>query len=391
MQIPFFDLKAQYASIRSEIREALDKLYDRQQFILGPDVEQLEQAVARYSNAKYAVGVSSGTDALLTALVAIDIKPGDEVITSPYSFFSSASVIARLGAKPVFADVDSDSFNIDPQAIAKRISSRTKALIPVHLFGQCADMAPILKIAANYGIPVIEDAAQAIGAEYDGKRAGSMGLMGCFSFYPSKNLGGFGDGGMLVTDDAELAEKLRCLRVHGGKREYYHEMIGGNFRLDAIQAAILNIKLKYLDAWTRKRQENASFYDRALSLVSGVSTPLACWQHLGDRHYHVYNQYVIRVSARDRLQDFLKRAGVGTKVYYPCSLHLQPCFAYLGYSPLDFFHSEAASRESLALPIYPELRTDQLEYVVGKVSEFFEGKGRDANSDHTATESTHKR
>ena len=374
MQVPLLDLRAQYATIRDEVRAAIDQVCEQQHFILGPHVEDLEKQIATYSHTKYAIGVSSGTDALLVALMALDIKPGDEVITTPYSFFATAGVIARLGAKPVFADIDAASYNIAPEQIDRLVTSNTKAIMPVHLFGQCADMEPIMDVAAKYGLPVIEDAAQAIGAEYKGVRAGSIGLMGCFSFFPSKNLGGFGDGGMVVTSDDELADKLRVLRVHGSKPKYYHSVVGGNFRLDAMQAAILKVKLKFLDEWTRKRQENALFYDRALiasELRNQVSTPQPLWNKTGCTHYHIYNQYVIRVSKRDALQLFLKQAGIGTEVYYPVPLHLQGCFEYLGYRPADFPEAEAGCLETLALPIYPELREDQLRYVVSRVTDFF--------------------
>ena len=374
MQVPLLDLKAQYATIRDEVRNAIDGVCEQQHFILGPHVEELEKQIAAYSQTRYAIGVSSGTDALLIALMALDVKPGDEVITTPYSFFATAGVIARLGAIPVFADIDAHSYNIDPEGIERLITARTKAILPVHLFGQCADMHPILDIATKYHLPIIEDAAQAIGADYKGKRAGSMGVMGCFSFFPSKNLGGFGDGGMVVTNDESLAEKLRVLRVHGSKPKYYHSMIGGNFRLDAIQAAILNIKLRHLNDWTRKRQENALLYDRAFmaaGLSDQVLTPRALWSETGDIHYHIYNQYVIRVPRRDELQSFLKGKGIGTEVYYPVCLHLQECFKDLGYRASDFPGAESASNETLALPIYPELREDQLKYVVANIAEFF--------------------
>ncbi len=379
MQVPLLDLKAQYASIRDEVRKAIDDVCEQQHFILGPHVEELERQIAAYSQTRYAIGVSSGTDALLVALMALDIRPGDEVVTTPYSFFATAGVIARLGATPVFTDIDAHSYNMDPQRIERLITPKTKAILPVHLFGQCADMDPILEVASKYHVPVIEDAAQAIGAEYQGKRAGSMGVMGCFSFFPSKNLGGFGDGGMVVTNDESLAEKLRVLRVHGSKPKYYHTIIGGNFRLDAIQAAILKVKLKCLDAWTRKRQENAALYDRTLmgaGLSDQVSHPRAFWRANGDAHYHIYNQYVIRVRRRDELQSFLRAKGIGTEVYYPVCLHLQECFKSLGYRASNFPQAESASNQTLALPIYPELREDQLRYVVANIADFFVGSSQ---------------
>src|SRR5262249_31561690 len=366
MQVPLLDLKAQYATIRDEVREAIDEVCDEEQFVLGTHVEELEKRIAAYSNSKHAIGVSSGTDALLIALMALDIKPDDEVITTPYSFFATAGVIARLGAKPVFVDIVPESYNIDPEKISSRITRRTRAIMPVHLFGQCADMDPIVEIADKSGLAVIEDAAQAIGAEYKGRRAGSIGRIGCFSFYPTKNLAGFGDGGMVVTSDDGLAEKLRLLRVHGGKTKYHHSIVGGNFRLDAIQSVVLNLKLKYLDRWTNERQQNAAYYDEAFDSglkPKSLTPPRACWKRAGDAHYHIYNQYVIRVPARTQLQAFLKQEGIGSEVYYPACLHLQECFNYLGHRQSDFPAAESASRETLALPVYPELREEQRQYV----------------------------
>lgn len=364
MQVPLLDLKPQYAVLRDRIRRAIDEVCESQHFILGPQVEKLERDIATYSQCAYGVGVSSGTDALLVALMALDIRAGDEVITTPYSFFATAGVIARLGARPVFVDIEPQTYNINPSLIEPAITPRTRAIMPVHLFGQCADMAPILDIARRYGLPVIEDAAQAIGAEYQGRRAGSLGTMGCFSFFPSKNLGGFGDGGMVVTNDAELAERVRILRVHGSKPKYYHSVIGGNFRLDAIQAAVLNVKLQHLDAWTAGRQRNARFYDAAFADLP-LTRPAAV------RH-HIYNQYVIRTPQRDALQAHLKDANIGTEIYYPVPLHLQKCFAYLGHKAGDFPEAESAARETLALPIYPELSQEQLDYVAQQVRAFFQ-------------------
>jgi dTDP-4-amino-4,6-dideoxygalactose transaminase len=366
MQVPLLDLKAQYATIRDEVRRAIDEVCDSQHFILGPQVEKLEKDVAAYSQCAHGIGVSSGTDALLVALMALDVKAGDEIVTTPYSFFATAGVIARLGAKPVFVDVDPRTYNINPALLERAITAKTRAIMPVHLFGQCADMNPILELAGKRNLPVIEDAAQAIGSEYKGKRAGSMGTLGCFSFFPSKNLGGFGDGGMVVTNDAALAERVRILRVHGSKPKYYHNFVGGNFRLDALQAAVLNVKLKHLDAWTAGRQRNAAFYNRALAGLP-VERPAAV-------HHHIYNQYTIRTNKRDELQAFLKAANIGTEVYYPVPLHLQKCFADLGHKPGDFPQAEAAARESLALPIYPELSEDQLAYVTDTIREFFRHK-----------------
>lgn len=370
MHVPLLDLKAQYATIRDEVRRAIDEVCDSQHFILGPQVEKLEKDVAAYSRCAHGIGVSSGTDALLVALMALDIKPGDEVVTTPYSFFATAGVIARLGAKPVFVDIEPRSYNINPAFIESVITGKTRAIMPVHLFGQCADMDPILEIAGKHNLPVIEDAAQAIGAEYKGKRAGSVGTAGCFSFFPTKNLGGFGDGGMVVTNDADLAERVRVLRVHGSQPKYYHGVVGGNFRLDALQATVLNVKLKHLDRWMAKRQHNAVPYDHAFAGLP-LQTPTAAWKDTGDKHHHTYNQYTIRTSKRDKLQAFLKDANIGTEVYYPVPLHLQKCFANLGHKEGDFPEAEAAARESVAIPIYPELSDEQLSYVADAIRDFF--------------------
>ncbi len=368
MQVPLLDLKAQYATIRDEVRQAIDDVCESQHFILGPHVENLEKQVAAYSQCAYGIGVSSGTDALLVALMALDIKTGDEVITTPYSFFATAGVIARLGAKPVFVDIDPKTYNLNPALLERAITPRTRVIMPVHLFGQSADLDPILEIAKRHHLAVIEDAAQAIGSEYKGKRIGSLGAIGCFSFFPSKNLGGFGDGGMVVTNDAALAERLRVLRVHGSKPKYYHNFVGGNFRLDALQAAILEVKLKHLETWTIGRQRNAGLYDQAFA-SSKIGTPVPVWKSTSDRHYHIYNQYVIRIANRDKVQAALKTAGIGSEVYYPVPLHIQKCFINLGYKPGDFPESERAALETLALPIYPELAPEQLSYVIQKVKE----------------------
>jgi dTDP-4-amino-4,6-dideoxygalactose transaminase len=313
------------------------------------------------------VGVSSGTDALLAALMAIDIRPGDEVITSPYSFFAAAGAIARLGAKPVFAEIDRKTYNIDPAKIPERITGRTRAIIPVHLFGQMADMPPIMDIAKKRGLHVIEDAAQAIGAELNGIRAGSIGDLGCFSFYPSKNLGGFGDGGMVTTNTAALAERLRSLRMHGSRDKYHHAEVGGNFRLDAIQAAVLRAKLRHLDAWTEKRRKNAEFYRRQLQSVSLIELP-----HEAPNSRHIYNQFVVRAGRRDEFMAHLESQGIGCEIYYPVPLHLQVCFENLGAAAGDFQISEAAAKESLAIPIYPELTAGMLAHVTTAVGEFLE-------------------
>lgn len=361
--IPLLDLKAQYVSIRTEVRTALDRVIDSQRFTLGPEVEALESEIASYSGCPYGVGVSSGTDALLAALMAIDIRPGDEVITSAYSFSATASTIARLGAKPVFADIDSATYNIDARTIEAKISQRTRAIVPVHLFGQIADMAPIMDMARRHSLTVIEDAAQAIGAERHGKRAGSFGEMACFSFYPSKNLGGFGDGGMVTTNRPELAEKLRLLRNHGFKTKYYNEMLGGNFRLDEIQAAVLRVKLKYLDGWTEGRRRNAGIYRDRLKSVRSISLPCE-----PPDSRHIFNQFVIRSAGRDALMTRLKEQGIGCEIYYPVPLPLLPCFASLGYRPGDFRASETAAEQSLALPIYPELTPQMIERVAAAIA-----------------------
>jgi len=365
MNVPLLDLKAQYATIKAEVDRAIAEVLESQHFILGPKVEQCEQAIAAYSACSHAIGVSSGSDALLACLMAENIGTGDEVITTPYSFFATAGAIARLGAVPVFVDIDPTTYNIDPSEIASKVTPRTRAIIPVHLYGQMADMDPIMRLAEEHGLVVIEDAAQAIGAEYKGRRAGSIGHYGCFSFFPSKNLGGAGDGGMVVTNDAQRAEKLRCLRGHGAKPKYYHKLVGGNFRLDAIQAAIVCAKLPHLDDWTAARQRNAERYDR---LFEEASLPIRLPAVVTDRH--IFNQYVIQVSGRDELQTYLKQKGIGTEVYYPVPLHLQECFAYLGYTKSNFRHSERAANETLALPVHPELTDAQARFVVDCVCEF---------------------
>jgi dTDP-4-amino-4,6-dideoxygalactose transaminase len=388
MKVPLLDLKEQYRALKPEIDAAIAEVMESQQFILGPKVQECEEAIARYSGSSFAVGVSSGTDALLICLMAEDIGPGDEVITTPYTFFATGGSIARTGATPVFVDIDPVTYNIDITQLESKVTSRTRAVIPVHLYGQMADMDGILEVARRQGLVIIEDAAQAIGAEYKGRRAGSLGDYGCFSFFPSKNLGAAGDGGMVVTDDSDRAEKLRRLRAHGSKPKYYHRFIGGNFRLDSLQAAVVTAKLKHLDAWTSARQDNArrynmhfaasglsvsasSAYDRnstnerqALqSTGSGKIVPtLFLPSVVTDRH--IFNQYVIRVAGRDRLKAALEAKGVATEIYYPLPLHLQECFAHLGHAEGDFPESERAASETLALPIFPELTEEQVQYVV---------------------------
>ncbi len=364
MPIPLVDLKAQYATIKDEINEAIEEVLESQWFILGPKVGELEERIADYCDIKYAVGVASGSDALLLSLMAINVGCGDEVITTPFTFFATAGSVSRLGAKPVFVDIDPGTYNMDPQLIEEKITDKTKAIIPVHLYGQCADMDPILEIARKRGLCVIEDAAQAIGARYRGREAGSIGDLGCLSFFPTKNLGGYGDGGMILTDDEELVEKLKILRAHGSKPKYYHSVVGCNSRLDAIQATILLAKLKHLDKWNEGRRQNAKTYDSLLEDID-VITP-----HAEDFNHHIYNQYVIRAEDRDELKAFLKEEGVGTEIYYPVPLHLQECYSELGYRPGDMPASEEASRQVLALPVYAELVREQQEKVVELIGGF---------------------
>lgn len=383
MKVPLLDLKAQYKTIKPEIDAALIRMAESQNLILGPEVELLEKNLCEYLEAKHAIGVSSGTDALLIALMGIDIKPDDEVIIPTYSFFATAGVVSRLNAKPVFIDCDPVTFNIDPDKIRSLITKKTKAIVPVHLYGQSAEMDAIMKTADEFGLKVIEDAAQSIGTQYkDGRKAGTIGTIGCFSFYPSKNLGCFGDGGLVTTNDDELAAKLRILRVHGGKPKYYHKIIGGNFRIDALQAAVLNVKLPHLDSWTKRRQENADLYtklfiEKGLSESEGklefdekskVLLPDPVYKKYNLKYYHIYNQYVIRVANRDEVRKRLTEKEIGTEIYYPVPFHMQECFAYLGYKKGDFPVSEMCAASSIALPIYPELTSEQIEYVVDSIS-----------------------
>ena len=369
-KIPLLDLQAQHRTIRDEILAEVTRVVDAQKFILGEDVQKLEQQLASYCGAKHAIGCASGSDALMLALMAYDIGPGDEVLTVPFTFFATAGSIHRLGATPVFIDVTPDTFNIDVSQIEAALQRhpKIKAIVPVHLFGGCADLDPICAIAKRHGIPVIEDAAQCIGAEYKGRRAGSIGEIGCFSFFPSKNLGAFGDGGMLTTNDAALAERLKALRVHGSLKKYYHQMVGVNSRLDALQAAILLVKFRYLDSWSAGRQRNADTYRR---LIGELQVPVTVPQTTAYQTRHVYNQFVIRGEGRDKLQKHLKDNGVGTEVYYPLSLHQQPCFAGLGYKTGSFPISEQLAADSLALPIYSELEEDDIEYVVRSIKSFY--------------------
>jgi dTDP-4-amino-4,6-dideoxygalactose transaminase len=373
MKVPLLDLYAQYAALRDELRAAVDRVMESQQFILGSEVKALEAEVARYSQTKHAIGCASGSDALLLALMALGIGEGDEVITTPYSFFATVSSITRLGARPVFVDIDPRTYNIDVSRVEDATTSRTRAIMPVHLYGQCADMTALLEIGERLSIPVIEDAAQAIGAEDKGRRAGSPSSIGCFSFYPTKNLGGAGDGGMLVTNDDQLAERLRVLRVHGETSKYHHARVGINSRLDALQAAVLRVKLPHLDRWSDARRENAGRYAQ-LFLDAGLTGELGL-PFVRDHARHIFNQYVIRAGARrDALIAYLKQNGVGAEVYYPLPLHLQECFRFLGHAEGDFPVSEQAARETLAVPIYPELRPEQQQYVVDTIRRFYQGK-----------------
>jgi dTDP-4-amino-4,6-dideoxygalactose transaminase len=386
MQVPLLDLKLQYQPLAAEIQQAIARVCAAQAFILGPAVKELEAGIAAYSRCRFGIGVSSGTDALLLALMALGIGAGDAVITSPFTFFATAGTIARAGARPLFCDIDPVTYNLSGAALQACLGSecewradalthrasgaRVRALMPVHLYGQLADMGALGALAAQHGLRVIEDAAQAIGADgAAGGRAGSLGDVGCLSFFPTKNLGAFGDAGMCVTNDAALAERMEILRVHGGKPKYYHAFIGGNFRLDELQAAVLNIKLRHLDEWSAARQRNAAYYDAALAdaqLADSVATPRPL---PGARH--IYNQYVIRARGRDALRADLAAAGIGTEIYYPVPLHLQQCFAYLGHRVGDFPESERAAAETLALPIYPELTETQLQYVVDRIAAFY--------------------
>jgi dTDP-4-amino-4,6-dideoxygalactose transaminase len=384
-KIPFFDLSAQFKSIEDEIKSAMDEVFQNQQFILGSKVQALEETIAQYCRTRYAIGVASGSDALVLALMALGIGAGDEVLLPPFTFFATAGSVSRLGATPVFVDIDRETYNIDPSKIEEKITPKTKAILPVHLFGQCADMNPLLKIAQKKKLFVIEDAAQALGAEYkpnagsQGRRAGQIGDLGCFSFYPTKNLGAFGDAGMVVTDNPALAEKVRLLRVHGSQPKYFHKTIGINSRLDTIQAAILLVKFKYLEKWTAERQKKAERYQglfqNLLSSVKGLKLPTIQYQNR-----HIFHQYVIRVPERDRLRKFLTEKGIGTDIYYPVPLHLQECYSFLEYRRGDLPNSEKASEEVLALPVYPELTEDQQNVVVDGIKAFYRRVGPKGSS-----------
>jgi len=387
--VPLLDLKAQYAQIRAEVMPIIEEVCASQRFILGDHVLALEAEVAAYCASAAGIGVSSGTDALLLALMALGVGAGDEIITSPFTFFATAGTIARLGARSLFCDIDPVSFNLSPRAVGEFIDrhcstqgghlinratgGRIKGLMPVHLYGQSADMDPLMALAKQHDLKVIEDAAQAIGTEYQGVRVGSIGDIGCFSFFPSKNLGAFGDAGLCTTNDAELAESMRVLRVHGSKPKYFHAVIGGNFRIDELQAAVLRVKLKYLDSWTAARQRNAAYYNAAFAaadLDKKLITPQVSVQGR-----HIFNQYIVRVKNRDALKEHLTARSIGTEIYYPVPLHLQKCFAYLKHEPGDFPESERAAAETLALPIYPELSQLQLDHVIASVAEFYRSAG----------------
>ena len=370
MNVPLFDLKQQHEPLRAELRAAIERVLDAQQFVLGPEVSALEEELAQYCQTKHAIGCGSGSDALLLALLALDVRAGDEVITTPHTFFATGGAVARLGARPVFVDIEPHTYNINPALIEAAINERTRAIVPVHLYGQMAAMDALNEIAARHHLPVIEDAAQAIGAEDRGRRAGSLGNIGCFSFYPSKNLGAAGEAGLLTTNDDATAERLRALRVHGGLTEYLHREVGFNSRLDAMQAAVLRVKLPHLEAWTQGRRAKAESYTRLLSnarLPFRLTPPF-----LRTDARHVFHLYVVRVAAeaRDPLMAHLRAHGVGTKVYYPVPLHLQECFRYLGYREGDCPEAERATRETLALPLYPELTLEQQQYVVDVLARF---------------------
>jgi dTDP-4-amino-4,6-dideoxygalactose transaminase len=369
-QIPLLDLRAQHKQIRDEVLAEIVRVVDSQKFILGEDVLELEKEIAAYSGARHAIGCASGSDALFLALMALDIHPGDEVLTTPYTFFATAGAISRMGAVPVFVDVEEQTFNLDASRMADVLAAHPKirAAIPVHLFGGCADMDPICAMVQERGIAVIEDAAQSIGAEYKNRRAGSVGHVGTFSFFPSKNLGGYGDGGMLTTNDAALAERLAALRVHGRTGKYFHQWIGVNSRLDTLQAAVLRVKLRYLDGWTAGRQKNA---ERYRTRFAKLSVPVVPAMPAGYQTRHIYNQFVIRCPDRDALQSYLKKQGIGSEVYYPLPLHLQPCFTDLGYKKGDFPVSEKLAGESLALPVQAELSTEDIDYIADTIRSFY--------------------
>ena len=369
MKVPLLDLQAQYVSLQANVRVAIARVFETQLFVLGPEVASLEKEIAAYCQTTEAVGCASGSDALLLALMALDVGPGDEVITTPFTFFATGSAITRLGARPVFVDIDPITYNIDAPKISDAITSQTKAIIPIHIYGQCADMDAVLSIAQQRNVPVIEDAAQAIGAEDRGRRAGSLGLAGCFSFYPTKNLGGAGDGGLVTTNNADFAARLKRLRAHGGSNEYEHEEVGLNSRLDSLQAAVLRVKLPHLDEWSNARAQRAAIYSELLEqadLSFSLQTPV-----VRPNNRHIFHQYVVRVPQyRDQLSEHLKSHDIGTKVYYPIPLHLQQCFRFLGYKQGDYPEAERAALETMALPMFPEITDAQQEYVVNTIQNF---------------------
>ncbi|MSO46117.1 MAG: DegT/DnrJ/EryC1/StrS family aminotransferase [Acidobacteria bacterium] len=370
--VPLLDLDAQYRPLRAQLLDAITRVCDSQRFIMGPEVEGLERELAAMLGVGHAVAVSSGTDALLVALMACGISAGDEVITTTYSFFATAGAISRLGARPVLVDIDPQTFNLDPAAVTRAVTPRTKAIMPVHLFGLSADLDPILEEARRIGVPVIEDAAQAIGSTYKGRPVGGQGALGCFSFFPSKNLGAFGDAGLVTTNDADLAKKVRLLRTHGMEPRYYHHVVGGNFRMDAIQAAVLRVKAPHLAAWTEGRRSNAERYRalfREADLLDAVRLPVE-----PAARRHIYNQFVVRIADRDGLKQYLTDRGIGCEIYYPGPFHLQPCFSYLGYHLGDFPEAECAAADSLAIPIYGELTLEQQQRVVAAVGRFVRGQ-----------------
>ncbi|HSK65202.1 MAG TPA: DegT/DnrJ/EryC1/StrS family aminotransferase [Pyrinomonadaceae bacterium] len=369
MNVPLLDLKAQYAALRDDLRQAVERVMDSQRFVLADEVRELENSIAAYCQTKHAIACASGSDALLLALMALDLKAGDEVITTPFSFFATAAAITRLGARPVFVDIDPHTYNLDTSRVAEAVTERTKAIMPVHLYGQCAHMDPLVELSERLRIPIVEDAAQAIGATDRERPAGSMGLIGCFSFYPTKNLGGAGDGGILTTSHEQIAQRLRRLRTHGGANEYEHTEVGINSRLDELQAAVLRVKLPSLDQWSAERGRKAAAYSQMLREAQ-LGFPLIT-PHARSDARHIFHQYVVRVPAnRDRLMEHLRNRGVGTKVYYPIPLHRQKCFHYLGYNDGDFPEAESAARETLALPVYPELTEAQQSYVVDAIKSF---------------------
>jgi dTDP-4-amino-4,6-dideoxygalactose transaminase len=369
MKIPLLDLVSQHRAIRDEVMAAVTRVFEHQRFIMGAEVEEFENAFADYHQVKHAIGCASGSDAVYLSLIAVGIQPGDEVITTPFTFFATTSAITRLGARPVYLDISRDDFNLNVELLEAAVTPRTKAILPVHLYGQCVRMDAMTEVARKFGIPVIEDAAQAIGAEYGGRRAGSMGDAGCFSFFPTKNLGGAGDGGLITTNDDALAARLRLLRVHGMDPKYYHMVVGINSRLDALQAAVLGVKLRYVDRWNEARRRNAARYDRlfAEARIEEVSPPIECAERR-----HIYHQYTIRCARRDELKNYLQRQAIGTEIYYPVPLHLQECFKFLGYGAGDLPETEKAAQECLSLPIYPELTAEEQTYVVEQISRFYE-------------------